>query len=146
MRLTLTGFFLAAVTLTASAQYQIDWYTIAGGGGVSTGGVYSVSGTIGQSDAGTMSGGNYTLQGGFWSMLGVVQSPSAPFLTLTRAGGHVVLSWPVSGTAFNLQSTPLLSGNPAWSGVTPVPVVISGTNYVTNTIAPGKTFYRLSYP
>jgi hypothetical protein len=39
-------------------QYTIDWHKIAGGGGTSTGSVYSVSGTIGQSDAsGAMSGG-----------------------------------------------------------------------------------------
>ena len=33
-------------------QYSIDWYKVAGGGGTSTGGVYAVSGTIGQHDAG----------------------------------------------------------------------------------------------
>jgi hypothetical protein len=33
---------------TANAQsYSIDWHTIEGGGGTSTGGVYSVSGSIG---------------------------------------------------------------------------------------------------
>ena len=34
-------------------SYSIDWFKIAGGGGTSTGGVYSVSGTIGQHDAGS---------------------------------------------------------------------------------------------
>ena len=44
---------LLAGLLSASAQpYTIDWWTIDGGGGTSTGGVYSVSGTIGQPDAG----------------------------------------------------------------------------------------------
>src|SRR5207237_460684 len=41
-----------------------------GGGGTSTGGGYSLSGTIGQPDASSftspMSGGNYSLVGGFW--------------------------------------------------------------------------------
>ena len=38
---------------TACAQnYSIDWFTIDGGGGTSTGGVYQVSGTIGPLDAG----------------------------------------------------------------------------------------------
>ena len=32
-------------------QYTIDWYKIAGGGGTSTAGVYSVSCTIGHPDA-----------------------------------------------------------------------------------------------
>jgi hypothetical protein len=45
--------------LWASAQtYSIDWSTV-DGGGTSTGGVYSVSGTLGQPDAGAMSGGDY---------------------------------------------------------------------------------------
>lgn len=136
-----------AAALTASAQYSIDWFTVAGGGGTSTGGVYTVSGTIGQSDAGTMSGGNYTLQGGFWSVVGVVQTPNAPYLALTRAGSNVILSWPASGTTFNLQSALALTPKPtSWVAVTPAPVTVAGTNYVTNAVAPGKTFYRLSYP
>ena len=34
-----------------SNEYSIVWHTIDGGGGTSSGGVYSVSGTIGQADA-----------------------------------------------------------------------------------------------
>ena len=65
---------LAAGLVAALAQtYKIDWYTIDGGGGMSTGGVYSVTGTIGQPDAGpTMSGGNFTLVGGFWSIVAAI--------------------------------------------------------------------------
>ena len=58
------------LAVNASAQsYSLDWSTIDGGGGTSTGGIYSVSGTIGQPDAGAMSGGNFTLQGGFWGIV-----------------------------------------------------------------------------
>ena len=47
--------------------YEISWYTIAGGGAQNLqGGTYSLSGTIGQFDAGSQSGGSYTLNGGFW--------------------------------------------------------------------------------
>lgn len=47
--------------------YTIDWYTIDGGGtSFSTGGPYSLGGTIGQPDAGLMGGGSFTLVGGFW--------------------------------------------------------------------------------
>src|ERR1041385_7115003 len=43
-------------------SYSIEWFTIDGGGGTSTGGVYSLGGTIGQPDAGgPMSGGQYSL-------------------------------------------------------------------------------------
>jgi hypothetical protein len=64
---------------TAHAQqYSVDWFTIDGGGGTSTGGVFTVSGTIGQPDAGQMSGGTYTLSGGFWGIIAAVQTPGAP--------------------------------------------------------------------
>src|SRR5258705_2546512 len=60
----------SAFSFRASAQYSIDWFTIDGGGGTSTGGVYSVSGTIGQPDANAqpMTAGNFSLVGGFWSL------------------------------------------------------------------------------
>ena len=68
-------------------QYSVDWYKISGGGGTSTGGVYSVSGTIGQQDAsGPMTGGSYSLTGGFWALISVVQTPGAPNLIITFAG------------------------------------------------------------
>ncbi|GAB4404019.1 MAG: hypothetical protein Kow00123_15620 [Anaerolineales bacterium] len=47
--------------------YEISWYTVDGGGhAFSTGGGYSLGGTVGQPDAGALSGGAYTLLGGFW--------------------------------------------------------------------------------
>jgi hypothetical protein len=69
-----------AFCLSAWGQYSIDWSTIDGGGGTSTGGVYSVTGTIGQPDAGKMSGGNFTLDGGFWGLVAAVQTPGAPWV------------------------------------------------------------------
>ena len=51
----------------AQADYDLSWWTVDGGGGTfSQGGSYSLGGTIGQPDAGLMSGGSYTLGGGFW--------------------------------------------------------------------------------
>ena len=47
--------------------YTIDWYAIDGGGAQNlTGGTYSLSGTIGQPDAGSQNGGTYTVNGGYW--------------------------------------------------------------------------------
>ena len=57
--------FLSPPVLLAQ-PYSLDWFTIDGGGGTSTGGVYLVSGTIGQPDAGgPMTDGNYSLTDGF---------------------------------------------------------------------------------
>ena len=73
------GTILFALVLGARAQsYSLDWFTVDGGGGTSTGGVYSVSGTIGQPDAGVMSGGNFSLTGGFWGAFVPVQTPARP--------------------------------------------------------------------
>ena len=47
--------------------YDLTWSTIDGGGATfSTGGPYSLGGTVGQADAGVLTGGGYTLAGGFW--------------------------------------------------------------------------------
>jgi hypothetical protein len=62
---------LAMIVSTALAQvgsgYDLSWSTIDGGGGASSGGGYTLNGTIGQADAGQSIGsGGYTLSGGFW--------------------------------------------------------------------------------
>ncbi len=68
-------FLLLLFLTTQSSQAQSgDGYTITrstiDGGGLTqaTGGEYTLSGTIGQPDAGLATGGGYRLQGGFWHM------------------------------------------------------------------------------
>ncbi len=51
----------------SSSGYDLTWSTIDGGGGESVGSDYSLGGTIGQPDAGMLSGGGYTLNGGLWA-------------------------------------------------------------------------------
>jgi len=58
---------LGVVSASALAGYTLDWWTVDGGGAMfSSNGSYSLGGTIGQPDAGTSTGGTYTLSGGFW--------------------------------------------------------------------------------
>jgi hypothetical protein len=67
--LTLLGLLLSATTALAQSGngYDLSWWTVDGGGhAFSTGGSYALGGTIGQPDAGVMSGGDFALQGGFW--------------------------------------------------------------------------------
>jgi hypothetical protein len=134
---------VATVGIGLHAQsYSIDWYKIAGGGGTSAGGVYSLSGTIGQPDAsGAMSGGGYSVTGGFWSLINVVQTPGAPLLTITYAGNQAIISWPVSVTGYTLQT----NNNPAtgnWGNYAG-PVV---NNSATNAPPKGNLFFRLTHP
>ena len=53
-------------SLPVCADYEINWHTIDGGGGQSSGGPYTLTGTIGQPDAAYSAGDNYELLGGFW--------------------------------------------------------------------------------
>jgi len=111
---------LFAFISTARAQsYSIDWFTIDGGGGTSTGGVYSVSGTIGQPDAGAMSGGSYSLIGGFWGAIIAVQTEGAPKLLIENlVNGTARISWTPNTPGFVLQQVTALTPTPlsmAWS-------------------------------
>ena len=62
---------LASVVLAQTGNgYDLSWSTVDGGGYTfSTGGGYELGGTIGQPDAGTLTGGDYTLGGGFWGSI-----------------------------------------------------------------------------
>jgi len=54
--------------VAAQGGYDLSWWTADGGGYTfSAGGDYSLGGTIGQPDAGLLTGPGYTLAGGFWS-------------------------------------------------------------------------------
>lgn len=89
-------------------NYSIDWYTVDGGGGTSTGGVYSATGTIGQPDASVapMTNGQYSLVGGFWALPVAVQTSNAPWLTITLAGpGSATISWAPNTPGYVLQYT-----------------------------------------
>ena len=58
---------VALVGVALGQDYTMDWYTIDGGGVTfASGGDYELGGTMGQPDAGTLVGGEYTLKGGFW--------------------------------------------------------------------------------
>lgn len=138
--------FAAAICLPTQAQYAIDWSTVDGGGGTSTGGVYSVSGTIGQPDAGTLSGGSFTLQGGFWGVIAAVQTPGAPYLSVARTETNTVcVWWTVSATSWQLQATTnLVTGGSTWS---PCSYITNGANCVHMESSPaGNRWYRLYKP
>ena len=142
-------FFLALALLMPAMgfaqSYSIGWYKIAGGGGTSTNGQFAVSGTIGQPDAGaTMSGGNYAVTGGFWSLISVVQTPGAPTLYLSQVGSSVTVYWQaVSG--WTLQQNNNLTTPAGWSGSGGV-TTSNGTNYLNVAAPSGSWFFRLTHP
>lgn len=84
-----------AATTAIGEGYELSWNSIDGGGVMrSTGGDFELSGTIGQADAGALSGGRFELNGGFWFELppgdcdedGVVHLTDHEFFTQCLAG------------------------------------------------------------
>lgn len=66
--LALGGAGVGLVRAQLGSGYELRWSTVDGGGVVGAGapGSYALNGTAGQPDAGSLSGGSYTLRGGFW--------------------------------------------------------------------------------
>jgi hypothetical protein len=138
------GLILLPAALPAQ-NFTIDWYKVAGGGGASANGQFSLTGTVGQPDAGAMRAGNYSLTGGFWGILAVVATPGAPKLTITRtATNTVVVSWPSPSTGFVLQQTSTLAPN-VWSNVPQIPADDGTTRSVVINPPSGNCFFRLMH-
>ncbi len=129
-------------------NYSIEWDIIAGGGGMATGGAYSVNSTAGEHVAGgSLAGGPYSLASGFWALYEVTTTTQGtPALTifLTETNG-LLLAWPVSPGNWTLQQNSDLSLG-AWTSVTSAVNIVSGQNQVIIPVRTGNWFYRLQSP
>ena len=131
-------------TRVLAQQYSIDWYTIDGGGGTSTNGQFAIAGTIGQPDAGQLTGGNYTIEGGFWGLIAALQTRGAPLLTIRlTATNSIAISWPSSANGFTLQQDTTGIATANWSNVTTSPIDDGTTKTVIINAPAGTHFYRL---
>ena len=146
---TLAGLWLLciwSVRPVSAQRFSIDWFKVAAGGGTSSNAQFSLSGTIGQHESGeALSGGNFALTGGFWSLIAAIQTPGAPVLGITVAGPNAVLvSWPAPSTGFVLQETTALN-TAAWVDVTNAVTTTAGANQILVPFAGGNKFYRLVF-
>jgi len=129
-------------------NFHVDWSKISGGGGASTNEQFSLSGTMGQHDAGaTMNGGSYSLADGFWSFASVMQTAGAPLLSIRFSGGNAIISWAADkGSGFSLQEAMSLNPPAQWgpSGAT----LSTNGNTVSATVlnATDFKFFRLQKP
>ncbi len=129
-------------------SYSVDWHTIDGGGGTSAGGVYSVSGTIGQPDAeAAMTGGQYSLTGGFWSLY-AVQTQGAPSLRIfLTTSNTAVVTWPSPSTGWLLQQNTNGVNSTNWSNVTATIQDNGATKaLIEHPFPQDNRFYRLFKP
>jgi hypothetical protein len=61
------AFGVPVASAQSGGSYDLTWSSVDGGGYTfSQGGAYTLAGTAGQPDAGLLTGGDYTLGGGFW--------------------------------------------------------------------------------
>jgi probable HAF family extracellular repeat protein len=125
--------FMTAVPLLPAQTYSIPWYRI-GPAGAGGGGGYSLSGSVGQWDAANMSGGNFSLSGGFWvfSPTQVTEPIQYTLIDLGTLGGDGIDPYPGSeATAINnageIVGYAYTVGNTAyratyWSNSTSIPL------------------------
>ncbi len=75
----LAAFLLVTGVVWAEVGYQINRHVVAGGSGHVEQGPYTLDYTIGQPEAGTVTGGDYTLGGGFWGGTSTSMYPTNSF-------------------------------------------------------------------
>jgi hypothetical protein len=69
-RISLTAMLAVLASLATAqsgGQFAVDKAVIAGGSADAAGGTFHVAATVGQHDAGAMSGGSFSVQGGYWA-------------------------------------------------------------------------------
>ena len=143
---------LLMVPLLACAQtYRLDTVGATSGGGTSTAGVYTLTGTIGQPALSRVNSRDFTIDGGFWSIIAAIQQPGTPFLSVRLTETNtVVVSWPITWPGFVLTESPDLNV-PTWTDVTIAPVDVAvGEDRVDKQVIvqkpTGNRFYRLKHP
>ena len=139
------GVWLAATSHAQSGgHFDLSWSTLGGGGGVSSNGRFTMSGTVGQPDAGSLSGGAFKIEGGFWSGITVDETTAGPVLKirLTR-GGQAILSWPLSAQDYTLEEAAGAVPPIRWTRATQTVVDTSTEHTVTVPAAGVIQCYRL---
>ena len=138
---------LASEPAMRAQSYSLDWSSLAGGGGDSSGGAYSLAGALGQSDVGPMSGGSFTLEGGFGTVVATTQNPGTPSFKVLRQGNLLRIAWTKLADGWVLESTSALLG-PAlsWAPVAQTYQDDGDSLYITINPTSGSAFFRLRMP
>lgn len=128
MRHSLIAVLLLSFLITparAQSGPQLTQSSVAGGGGVSAQGSLRVEGVIGQSSAGSSSGGSFTLHGGFFapgagpSVVSITRASANPTVQNSTVGYNVTFDAPVTGVdASDFQLTTASLGGAGVTGVT----------------------------
>lgn len=136
---------LSVICLQSSAQnYSVNWYKISGGGGAGNGGNFTMRGTIGQPEASAnraLTGGNFSITAGFWSLYAVQQAGFPTLHIRTVPPNSAVVFWENIGI-YTLQTNSNLSTT-NWLDRGGNISLINGTNNVSFNSTSGNVFFRL---
>jgi hypothetical protein len=126
-----TGNGLVSVLNTA---FDLSWWTVDGGGHTAvSGGAYTLGGTIGQADAGVLSGSDYSVNGGFWNSAAAAGTPTpTPTQTHTPTASHTPMATashtPTTTATHTPAQTPTVTSTPGPTPATAevyLPIVVN---------------------
>jgi hypothetical protein len=124
--------------------FVLEAFTVGGGGGTSSGGSYTVSGTVGQPDVGQSAGGDYRVGGGFWAVVSETVVPGSLELTIRLlSNGTLQICWPSTAAGRALEETASLS-TPAWGPSTLGPDDDGNNQCLTVPATVESRFFRLA--
>jgi hypothetical protein len=106
---------------------------------VSSGGIYTLQGVFGPAAQATMTGGIYTVERGYFTL--IVETTGAPTMKIQVQGADLVITWPGAANAFNLEQTSAL-GSP-WTTVSATQQTANGDIKVTMPFGAQNQFLRL---
>ena len=134
---------LLAVVSALASDTALKASYISSGGGTSSGGTYTMSGTVGQPVTLISSNGQYRLEPGFWAMMSVISTPEGPAIAFQRTGNQVVFTWSEPPGTYVLQKATTLGNAADWQNVSQTPVQVGEQNALSLELAPGNQFFRL---
>ncbi len=102
-RLLPIAIIVLGLTSPALGQLDISWFTVDSGGHMfSTGATFRLGGTCGQADAGSLTAGDFILNGGFWIDGNVLTSvPEEPLLPDTPEDPNLPLELRITAGLMN---------------------------------------------
>ncbi len=132
--LALTG---SMPRLCAQTNFSVPWFVVAGGGGTTSNGGFVLTGTFGQWDPTQqpLDGGNFSLTGGFWSLLATNETPFDSLFSDNFANETIdPLKWITSGnTVFQSNDMMVVSNAAIDDGgvLTSVPITMETNEPIT---------------
>ena len=135
------------LTQRSTAALSLPWHTVDGGGGasISNDGRFSVSGTVGQPDAGVSASPQHSLYGGFWPLF-AAQTEGNPSLRIFLANpSTAVVAWPSPSTGWVLQQNTNSLSSLNWSNVSAAIQDDGAEKSVSVPVSGDLKFFRLRF-